>query len=545
MNGHEQNPHPLRRSRNNCSGFSYVAILVMTMILSVLALAFISRSGILSSATLGRRDRIQAEYLAEAGIQHGLWAIRNDAGSIKNDSTYYMHSLAGGRYGYKVRLPTSTTFATVTALGRYGDQVARASYVAFMGLPGFSERLYTAYWSDYLVIGGVAYAGNPGPKWREWVDSTWTEDAFAYADPVEALWVDIEGNPRSNEMVMGVQKSDGTIEVAVFDGAAWGNRMSFPSSGSEKCFDLAYESQTGDALLLAGTDGGKSPKYSVWNGVAWSPNPPDSAITLKESGIRVIKTASHPSTDEILAVSLNSNKKLEAFLWSGAGFSMIGDVAQSLPQAITDAFDLARERLSGHAIVVYGEQGKNKSRYRIWTGSKLEGASDIWDLGSQGQLFRLASDPTDDYLLLAAGDQSSDLHLLVWDGTDWIDHKEVTTSMPSNLVTSFDVAWRSTGDEALFAWAVQSWGQIYYLEWIKGTDFDWLSSQAGPTVGVNLKLLRLQSVARSDTTLCLSVDNLKTLVHAVHDGGGWGTAAAMTYLSTTGTYPYDMAVTRP
>ncbi|MFH1277390.1 MAG: hypothetical protein ABIK65_03310 [Candidatus Eisenbacteria bacterium] len=545
MSGSEQNLPPAKRVWRSRSGFSYVAILVMTMILTTLALAFISRSGILSSAVLGRHDRIQAEYLADTAIQHGLWAIRNDAGSIKNDTTYYMHSLAGGRYGYRVRVPTSTTFATIAAIGQYGDFVARQSYVAFMGVPGFQERLYTAYWSDYLVIGGVAYPGNPGPKWREWTDSTWTDDAFAYADPAEALWVELEGSPRSNEMVMGVQKSDGTVEVSVFDGSAWGNRMGFPSYGGEQCFDLAYESVTGDALLLAGTDGYNAVMYSVWNGAAWAPNPPDTAFQLNKPEAHVVKMASHPETDEILAVVLNGDDELEAFVWDGDGFSSEGKIDDKIPLLNTGAFDLAYERLSGHALVVYGEQGNNKSRYREWTGTGFDGAKDIWDFGRQGQLFRLEPDPTDNYMLLAAGDGFSDLHLVVWNGSAWTDHREVETNLPSDQVVSFDVAWRSTGDEALFAWGKQSYGKIFYLEWTKGTGFSSIPVKSGPAISMNIHRLRLQSVARTDETVCLVVDNLKTLVSSVHDDGGFGAGEAVTYVNTSGSFVFDMAVTRP
>ena len=44
-------------------------------------------------------------------------------------STYTMHALAGGRYGFKTRAHTETKFATVATVGAVGESVVRQSYV--------------------------------------------------------------------------------------------------------------------------------------------------------------------------------------------------------------------------------------------------------------------------------------------------------------------------------------------------------------------------------------------------------------------------------
>lgn len=45
---------------------------------------------------------------------------------------YYMHSLAGGRYGYKIRRNTDTTFATIATVGAVGENVVHQSYVLYV-----------------------------------------------------------------------------------------------------------------------------------------------------------------------------------------------------------------------------------------------------------------------------------------------------------------------------------------------------------------------------------------------------------------------------
>ena len=48
------------------------------------------------------------------------------------ENLYYMYSFAGGRYGYKIRYHTSTTFATVATVGAVGDDVVHHSYVLYV-----------------------------------------------------------------------------------------------------------------------------------------------------------------------------------------------------------------------------------------------------------------------------------------------------------------------------------------------------------------------------------------------------------------------------
>jgi hypothetical protein len=110
-------------------GFSYVAILILTTTLGLLAVTFISRLGIGTAAVAHRSASIQAEYLAEAAVNHAIWRLQNEPGFPASEDTYTMHSLGAGRYGYRVRRHTPTTFATIAAIGSVGRTVVEESYV--------------------------------------------------------------------------------------------------------------------------------------------------------------------------------------------------------------------------------------------------------------------------------------------------------------------------------------------------------------------------------------------------------------------------------
>ena len=105
------------RTRRRRAGLAYIAILFLLVLLGTMGLAFINRVGIETTATAGRGQSLQAHYLAEAAALHAMWRLLNEPAFPADSTVYEMHSLGAGRYGYKVRRHTDTTFATIAAVG--------------------------------------------------------------------------------------------------------------------------------------------------------------------------------------------------------------------------------------------------------------------------------------------------------------------------------------------------------------------------------------------------------------------------------------------
>ena len=114
------------------AGFAFVIILFILILGSALSLAFLQKAGIGTSATVTRGISMQAQYLAETAANHAMWRLINESDFPASESTYYMHSLAAGRYGYKVRRNLNATFATIAAVGVVGDAVVHQSYVLYI-----------------------------------------------------------------------------------------------------------------------------------------------------------------------------------------------------------------------------------------------------------------------------------------------------------------------------------------------------------------------------------------------------------------------------
>lgn len=129
----------IRRVAAADAGMAYVMILLVLVISVSLALSFLLRVGTETEATMSRSAGMQVEYLAESAAAHAKWLLLNDPTFPADESTYYMHSFVGGRYGYKVRRHTATTFATISTVGVLGDDVVQQSYVLYI-LPNLAGR---------------------------------------------------------------------------------------------------------------------------------------------------------------------------------------------------------------------------------------------------------------------------------------------------------------------------------------------------------------------------------------------------------------------
>ncbi len=121
-------------------GLAYVAMLMLLVISFMLAFTFLLRVGSETEATMSRGSSMQVHYLAESAANHAKWRLLNDPDFPDDEQTYYMHSFAGGRYGYKVRRHTDTTFATIATVGVLGDDVVQQSGPH----PPVARRLYIA-----------------------------------------------------------------------------------------------------------------------------------------------------------------------------------------------------------------------------------------------------------------------------------------------------------------------------------------------------------------------------------------------------------------
>jgi hypothetical protein len=525
------------RARKTESGLVFLWILFLLVIMTTLCLTFLQKVSVGTQATATRGDAMQAKYLSEAAADHATWRLLNEPSFPASETVYYMHSKGDGRYGYKVRKPTLTKFATVATVGAVGNVVRKNSYVQYL--------------KPYDII--TVYEPNGGlaiPVFRQLLGAT-------FVDPADTLnlgtddsqWVVLKGCPTRKEILMGTLDSTYHIKLAVWDGSTWGDLSEFsPSTGSAQyqCYDVAYESLSGDALVVGQYDNTGSVRYNVWNGSSWAFGTPQEHSALLAGGINpsYIDMASNPSSDEILIAEVDLTNDLKVVQWDGAAFNDQGEIDADLATDTYGSAEVVYEQQSGDALILWNHKNQDQIYYSVWSGASLSPVSQLPDFGSVPFVIRAAADPKSDHIFVAAVDKLYDLNVAVWDGDSWIDSREIDPQIVTNTGQVLDVAWEQSGEDVVVAW--QPWGTGYnirYFSWRKGTALADHSVQVGPDVQNSAFLVRLLPISDTEKITLLVENNNNDLLYSLWTGNTLLGDPPIVLESNLGqgSLPFDMA----
>jgi hypothetical protein len=470
-------PRPAARSRE--AGSAYVVVLVVVAVLSAFALSFVTQTGVRVSAGVDRTEDAQAAYLAEAAANHAMWRILHEPGFPADENVYSMHGFGGGRYGYRVRPPTPTTFATIATVGAVGDAVVRQSWGEYV-----VSRIMTVYGQSTSNV----------PPYRRLAGATWGAPGATLDVGSSAVgWAELRGDPHANEIVAATIGGDDVTRLAVWNGASWGNALVVATGNRNyKSADVAYESSSGDALVVAWSGSGGSLRYIVWNGSAWTL--PLSLATGEASDVTFVRMASSPKSDEILVVAVHANDDIRLLRWDGLLLTLVGGSELETNAATNLPFiaDVMYERDSGEGLVVWGRRNQTRCGYAVWNGFAILSGGLLPAFGSDGFLVRGASNPVTNDCVVAIMDKDSDLNAAVWDGTAWIDSAELdpNADQPTGSNPNFDVAWEDAGTEAIVAWARTGSSDLRFVQWSKGVTLASRTVRTGPAFGAGIRALR-------------------------------------------------------
>ena len=492
-------------------GLAFIWILLLLAMISALSVAFLNKVGIGTAATATRGAAMQAQYLARSGANHALWRLLNDPGFPASETVYYMHDLANGRYGYKVRKPTLTTFGTVATVGGVGDVVTKQSYVQYL--------------KPYNVITTYEpYGGLDIPVFRRLLGATWVDPANTLSvGPNDAQWVVLKGCPIKKEMIMGTLDSADDINFAVWDGASWGDLTEFTQdtgSYGDRVFDIAYENQSGKALVVGRFNDSGSVRYNIWDGSAWAFVTPleDAGLLAGGANLTYIDMASKPNSNEILIAIVDVANDLKVVQWDGASFVDQSEIDNDMATDEYGSAEVVYEQQSGDALVLWNHKSSSEIYYSVWDGASLSATDQLPDFGGIPYVIRAAADPTSDYIFVAAVDKSFDLNVAVWDGNAWIDSRELSTGIGDDEGQVLDVAWEASGEDVIVAWAPSGGNSVSYFSWRIGTALADQAIQVGPDFQDQPALVRLHPISGTQKIILLANNDSRDLRYSLWTG---------------------------
>jgi len=491
---------------------AYVAILFLLILVLTMSLTFLLQAGTEATATLARQEGLQAEYLAEAAAHHAVWRLVHDPDLPSFDEaeaqdSYQMYSLGDGRYGYNLRPPTADRLATIRTVGLAGNSLTRQAYLLGMTDEPF-PRILTAY----------ALAGNHTPRERAFSDPQWGASGDTFTASNTPLWFRLAGSPHRREYIQATLNDNNHIQAAVRNEAGWSAPVLFSTNADKafRGFDVAYESQSGNALLAGRNGTGGTPFFRVWNGLVWTPAALP-VLGLVGGNVQYLRLASNPLSNEILLVYVNSSGDITSFAWNGLAWSGASNLTGNSGETLFQPLDVAYEQQSGRAVAVYGHGG-NTMRYAVWNGASMN-VSQLTAGVRRPSIVRMAADPGSNFLAGCALDQDDRITGLIWDGASW-SVTTLDTNLHNREQQSAAVAWEASGAGAVVFYSRAGSNNVHYRRWNRATNA-WSGVALGPNMGARIEQMDALTIPGTDRIILLTQNANGALQHVVWSGTGF------------------------
>ncbi len=369
------------------------------------------------------------------------------------------------------------------------------------------------------------------PKYRVWNGASFG-DAASSAD-MGARWRIMQGaeSPTRDEKIVVGVTSGSTVNGQMWDGNAWSalsiNPLGSVSESYWWGFDVAYEQQSGDAVLVWNDNGqsaGNKLRYSVWNGSSWTA--PASITDYGGSEPQHMHLEADPNSDEMVLVVNDGNADDYALVWNGSNWGNVLALDSSgASENDQSAIYVAHEQQSSRALAVYGKDGDANGYYRIWDGSSWlpdEGTiSAPTGITAQIRWMTLGSDPTSNRIVLGVLTNGADSWASVWDGSEWIYTDVLQTGIaPGVIFPNVAVAFEGESGEALAVAGAEN--KAVYKAW-SDNDGGWSALAKMPiaAAGGAINSMMATSDPNSDQIMCLVQDNGSNLYSLLWDGSAW------------------------
>ncbi len=333
-----------------------------------------------------------------------------------------------------------------------GERWDGSSWTALPALGSTSQNYWWSVDVAYEPVSGdavVVYTDGSSLNYRVWNGATWSTEASVPEPPGGTpRQMHLAAHPFSDEMVLVVSNDSSQDYAVVWDGSAWGNALTLDSTGSgndRTDVYVAYEQQSGRALVVWGS-GNDDVQFRVWDS-GWS----SEFVTPGIGGgyARWVTLGADPNSDNIAMGVLTNDADVWLAVWTGSGWVNQTTATTTTTGPTEPAVAVAFEGTSGQAIATYGESASTP-RYRTWdSGVGWSAEGNAPDIGSTPNSMMLFGEPGADGAMLAAQDDSSDLHYVYWNGTAWGTDNELETSSGETKNQPFLFLWNATSVSSL------------------------------------------------------------------------------------------------
>ena len=419
----------------------------------------------------------------------------------------------------------------------------------------------TAYLEfDHIVDPSGPSAGDPGlvsygegsittPRYRTWNGTEFSTEASAATAAATIQWIVVRASPTdANEKVMGLVSSDNNLYIQTWNGSTWtANWSTSLGTSTTRRFDIAYEQNSGDALVVFHT-GGTTLQYRKRVAGTWDSTNQNTGIS--HSSVLWVKIEPKPGSDDIFGLSSdNAIFDIKGWRWNGTSNTFpTGNqqftAALAAPDGTTEEpFDIALESDSGEVFAIYGHFDLGGVRYTRYTTSwQTEQVAD--SAAVIPTWLKAAYDPqstSDDIAIIWHDADANGLEFAAWNGTTWTTTTALTPR--STAERGLDVAFEKDTGKAVFIFDQSTPGnQMSWRTWTASGGFSTVTSETGTTGNINF--MQLRADPNSNDMMALYADVNGDLFHREWNGSSWsalGTALEDLLSINSGREPFMFA----
>jgi len=335
--------------------------------------------------------------------------------------------------------------------------------------------------------------------YRNWTGSAWGSEGVAMQVGAGPEWFVLKSSAVRNESILGVIDTTGNIAVMVWDGDSWGNKLNISAisttNDAYRGFDIAYENQEQQAIVVFNNDNAADPNYVIWNGTAWSG---ETTIGIPTTGaLYWVELESNPfnNSNEIALMTLDANADIYGMIWNGTQWNNISATFTAWETfaaiATRKPFDIAYEQTTGRAMFMWANATATDQYYRLWNGSDSSLTAptllDISYSASVGNWVRLVPKPNSAQIMYGVQTATGpELSTALWSGSSWgtvADHSNITEDAQHR---NFDMVWETYSGRGDVLWLM--WGDSATVSKKNWTGSAWGTAAA---VGDDTALVQL------------------------------------------------------
>ena len=221
--------------------------------------------------------------------------------------------------------------------------------------------------------------GTTTVRYSIWNGTAWSavQNAFSNASGT-MTYLTMASKPGSDEILIATVTSDNDLKVFQWDGVTFTEQggglvegsLTFSGYGS---VDIAYEQQSGNALVMWSRAGDARILYAVWDGISLSSA---SFGRNLNDNFSTIRAAADPASNYIFLTAVNYKSNLYAAVWDGMGWINSRTLDAAVVGTAGPIMDVAWELAGQDALVAWtSSSSSNNVSYLAWQkGSSLPSA---------------------------------------------------------------------------------------------------------------------------------------------------------------------------